>query len=170
MEKNEKTYDCFIGAIHNHLIDPFLEENGFTRGLVVFAIPELGVLFKCRVEGELIELEFAAFFSLLKFLSSSLAREKINNIRIFSSNPEFVFSFTGKGKHLGPDSPKLKILKQYTSYMKIAVCFIQQIKHRALLSPADYPSLPENHEVKLDFDFDEKRKFNIKPFQKGVIL
>ncbi|MBN1212449.1 MAG: hypothetical protein JXA92_07710 [candidate division Zixibacteria bacterium] len=170
MTTEDKNLDCYIGAVQNRSLDPYLEKNGFSRGLTTFAIPALGILFKCRVEGDPVELEFAAFFSLLKFISTSLAREKITALRVFSSLPEFVFSFTGKGKHLAQDSPKYKMLKQYSAKYTIAIRYIEKEKNRSLISPADYPSLPENQEVKLDFDLDEKKKINIKPFQKGIIL
>ena len=170
MANTDKILDCYIGAVQNRSLDPYLEKNGFTRGLTTFAIPALGILFKCRVEGDLVELEFAAFFSLLKFISTSLAKEKITSLRVSSSLPEFVFSFTGQGKHLAQDSPKYKMLKQYSANFTIAIKYIEKEKNRSLISPADYPSLPDNQEIKLDFDLSDQRKINIKPFQKGIIL
>ena len=170
MANKDKIVDCYIGTVWNRSLDPYLEKKGFTRGLTTFAIPALGILFKCRIEGDLIELEFAALFSLLKFISTSLAKENITSLRIFSSLPEFVFSFTGKGKHLSEGSPKYKILKQYSARYKIAISYIEKDKNRSLISPADYPSLPDNQEVKLDLNIDEKKKISIKPFQKGIIL
>ena len=170
MANTDKMLDCYIGAVQNRTLDPYLEKKGFTRGLTTFAIPALGILFKCRVEGDLVELEFAAFFSLLKFISTSLAKENISRLRVFSSLPEFVFSFTGKGKHLAEDSPKYKMLKQYSAKFTLAISYIEKEKNRSMISPADYPSLPDNQEVKLDFDLNDRKKIYIKPFQKGVIL
>jgi hypothetical protein len=165
-----KTCDCYIGAVLKRSLDPFLEKNGFARGLISFAVPEFGILFKCCVEGEPVELEFAAFFSLLKFLTTTLAGEKIKSIRVFSSMPEFVFSFTGKGKYLAENSPKYKMLREYSSKMAIAISFIEKKNNRSLISPADYPSLPEGQAVKLDYDYYKKQKIKIKPLQKGIII
>lgn len=165
-----KICDCYIGAVLKRSLDPFLAENGFARGLISFALPEFGILFKCCIEGEPVELEFAAFFSLLKFLTTTLSGEKIKSIRVFSSMPEFVFSFTGKGKYLSEDSLKYKMLKDYSSKLAISISFIEKKNNRSLISPADYPSLPEDQVIKLDYDFNKEKQIKIKPFQKGIII
>ena len=164
--------ECHIGVKQNSVIDPILEANGFSHGLISFAIPSLGILFKCRVDGNSLELEFAAFFSLLKFITNNLndKNNKISSIKVFSSNPEFVFSFTGHSRQMLPGSAREKMLKEYSGKIKIAINYIEPHKNKTLVSPADYPSLPEGQEPILKQDPDDARKQEFRPFQRGIKL
>ena len=171
MEKQENQLDCYISSVLNDKIDPYLEKNGLTRGLVIFSIPSFGVLFKCRVEGDPIELEFAAFFSLLKFIETSFEKKQVKAVKVFSSNPEFIFSFSGNTKHLGKGTEKFNLLQHYAAKMTIAVGLVEKIKNRALVPTAEYPSLPADRELNISMDFIGKKKKNsFKPFQKGIRL
>ena len=171
MEKQDNQLICFVSSILNDEIDPYLEKNGLTKGLVIFSIPSLGILFKCRVEGEPIELEFAAFFSLLKFIETSFGKKKVKAIKVFSSNPEFIFSFSGNSKHLSKGSEKFNLLRQYANKISIAVGLVDRIKNRALTPTGEYPSLPADRELNINMDFIGKKKKNsFKPFQKGIRL
>ncbi|MFZ5981054.1 MAG: hypothetical protein ACOYVF_10525 [Candidatus Zixiibacteriota bacterium] len=171
MEKPENQLICYISSLLSDKLDPYLEKNGLTRGLVIFSIPSFGVLFKCRVEGEPIELEFAAFFSLLKFIETSFGKKKIKAVKIFSSNPEFIFSFSDNSRHLSKGTEKFNLLQQYASKMTIAVALVEKIKNRALVPSGDYPSLPVDRKLDIDMDFiGQKKKNSFKPFQKGIRL
>ena len=110
---------CYIGSLLNSEIDPYLEKNGFCHGLIIFAVPELGLLFRCRADGALIDLEFGAFFSALRFLKTYLIQDKFDTLHVLSSSPEFVFSFTKESKHLAKGSTRQKLLKEYSAHMKL---------------------------------------------------
>ena len=135
-----------------------MKKNGLTKNLVIFSIPSLGIHFKCRVEGEPIELEFAAFFSLLKFIETSFGKKKVKAIKVFSSNPEFIFSFSGNSKHLSKGSEKFNLLHQYANKISIAVGLVEKIKNRALTPTSEYPSLPVDRELNINMDFIGKKK------------
>lgn len=161
---------CYLAGVINTEIDPDLENRGFCRGMLVFAIPTLGILFRCRAQGERIDLEFGAFFALLKFLKSKLGEEKIKSIQVHSSNPEFVFAFTGKTRHLGPDSERMKLVKEYSRHFQIAVALSKPSENFALASTADLPSLPSDRSIKLRRDKADSEAPRFKPFQRGIRL
>lgn len=167
--KTEKTsLKCYIAAFANAKMDPYLEVNGFSRGMICFAIPDYGILFRCRTEGRMIDLEFSALFSLLEFVKSKLEGEKVKDVQVLSSSPELVFSFSEKSPHMRKGTARRTLLDQYARAMRISVAYAKPSDNRALLSPAEYPSLPADKEVKLDIDKKELARTEFKPIQKGV--
>ncbi len=168
MKAKKLALNCYIAAFANSRLDPFLESNGFSRGMICFAIPAFGILFRCRTEGRLIDLEFSALFSLLEFIKSKLGGEKVGSVKVFSSNPELVFAFTEKSPHMRKGTPRRTLLDQYAKAMRIAVGYTKPAENRALVSPAEYPSVPAGREVRLEIDKGELNKIEFKPFQKGI--
>ena len=168
MDKAKRPLRCYIAAFTNASLDPFLESRGFSKGMVCFSIPDYGILFRCRTRGNSIDLEFGAMFSLLEFIKTKLTNEKIKSIQVFSSNPELVFAFTEKSPHMKKGSARRSLLDQYAKLMKIAVGYTKPVDNRALVSPAEYPSLPKDKNLDLEFDRTELGKTELKPFQKGV--
>jgi hypothetical protein len=161
---------CYIGSYINPEIDPYLEANGFCHGLILFSVPELGLLFRCRADGELIDLEFGSFFSLLRFLKQYLADDTIKRLRVLSSNPEFVFSFKPESKHLAKGSTREKLLKVYAKEYTLEIGYIEPRKNRCYLSPGEYPSMPENSAPILKPTVKNDTKIDCKPFQRGIRL
>ena len=161
---------CFIGAEHLRPSDPWLRSQGLVEGMIIFGIPHYGVQFKCRVEGDLIDLEFAAFFALLRTITTRLKDEAIRSVEVFSSNPEFVFAFTGRSKHLEDGSERVKLIKEYSQKLNISVRLVDRRHNEALRSPAEYPALPTNRYVAMKPDPFEHRKVRIGPFLRGVEL
>lgn len=162
--------DCYIGASYIPVSDPFLAGKGLTDGMIFFGIPSFGVQFKCRAEGDPIALEFGAFFSLLKTITDSLKDQQILAIRVFSSNPEFVFSFAEKGRHVVSGSEREAMLREYARSLQIAVSFVARSKNRALLSPTDYPAVPQGRDMYMKPNMADMLKGTIKPFQRGIKL
>ncbi len=169
-KKTDTPVDCYISAFRNTSMDPVLEREGFAPGMVTFAIPSLGILFKCRADGSAIDLEFGAFFSLLKFIKTSLKDEKITSIRVFSSDPGFVFAFTGNSSHLTKGSAREKLLREYAQGLSIAVGYIESYKNKTRVPPDTYPSLPTGMQSSLKPDPDDLKKSEFKPFQRGIKL
>ena len=170
MKKPDWPVQGYTAAFHNHSIDPALEHRGFTRGMIVFAIPSFGVLFRCRAEGPVVDLEFGAFFALLRFVKTRLTGVRVESLQIFSSNPEFVFSFTGKSRHLSQQSERTRLLTEYSKHFKLSVAFVEAIENKALVSPADYPSLPHGTEISLKPGGEDYEKSSFRPFQKGLVI
>jgi len=170
MDKPDSPVKCYTAAFHNREIDPYLEDKGFTHGMIIFSVPAYGVLFRCRAQGTLIDLEFGALFALLKFVKTRLAEAKVKAVTILSSNPEFVFSFTGNTRHLEPGGERARLIAEFSRQFKLSIAFVEPVENKALLSAADYPSLPEPNEVGLKPDPEDQKKISFWPFQTGLEL
>jgi len=169
MNKSDRPLRCYVAAVHNSQIDPDLERRGFCRSMIVFAIPSLGVQYRCRARGELIDLEFGALFSLLKFIRSRLKDEGIKAVRVASSNPEFIFAFTGNSRHLTEGSTRRRMLSKYQRQLDLLIEYVEPARNRALASPADYPSIPKAAKPVIEPDqFDNGTRFQ--RFQRGLRL
>lgn len=161
---------CYIAIVTNSQIDKSLEKNGFSRQLLIFAIPDYGILFRCRAEGTILDLEFMAFFSLLEFIQSSMAKEKITAVHVISSNPEFVFSFQKYSGQIPKDSARRKLLIEVSRHFRIGVAYIEPINNKAFLPPTEYPSMPSGSAPVLENSDEKFGKTSFKPFVKGVEL
>ena len=170
MSKARPPLKCYIAAVQRGTADRYLAEKGFAGGVVVFAIPDYGILFRCRADGEAVDLEFGAFFALLRFIKTRLSAEKIRSVQIFSSHPEFVFAFTGKSRHLNGEGERTRLLREYSREFTIAVGFIKPSENASLLSPVDMPSLPVGAKNVLTPEKFGNRKPAIKPFSRGLEL
>ena len=170
MATEPRFLNCYTASFLGNTMDPLLAEKGFARGLIVFAIPDFGILFRCRALGSAIDLEFAAYFALLRFVKTRLADQQIKAVQVLSSNPEFVFSFAGKSRHLLDNEERSKLLKDYSRDFKLAVGYIRPSDNRALISPGDFPSMPDGVRIELAPDKFETRKPAIRPFSKGIDL
>jgi hypothetical protein len=136
--------------------------------MVIFALPDYGVQFKCQAEGKPIDLEFGAFFALLRFIEASLGDEKIASVAVLSSSPEFVFAFTGRSRHLETGSDRQKLLRERTAKLGVAVSYVEPERNLALVSPADYPSLPEGKTVVVKSKLADVTARSFRPIQKGI--
>jgi hypothetical protein len=154
--------------VHRGTADRFLKGKGFAGGVVTFAIPDYGILFRCRVEGDAVEMEFGAFFALLRFIKTRLADEKIKAVQVLSSQPEFVFAFTGKTRHLDSDSERARLLREYSRDFTLGVAFVKPHENLANISATDMPSLPRDAKNVLKPEQFGKRKPAFRPFNRGL--
>jgi len=170
MSKKTPFLKCYTAAFNDKLQDPFLTDLGFAGGIISFAVPDYGVLFRCRAHGSILDLEFGAFFALLRFLKTRLADQKITAVQVMSSNPEFVFSFAGNKENLTGDQERIRLLKEYNRLYALAVGYVKPIENRSLLSPTNYASLPAHSEILLKPDPSDTQRSSFKPIRKGIRL
>jgi hypothetical protein len=162
--------DCYIGSFCRPLQETWLEDRGFSHGMIMFAIPSQGILFKCRAEGNRIDLEFGAFFSLLRFIRTSLAKENIKAIRVLSSDPEFVFAVLNRGRHLSARPRRYKMFREYLARLDVQVAFVPAQRNRTAISPTEYPSVPRDVVPPLQPRATGTRPVRFRPIQKGIRL
>ena len=170
MAKPTQPLQCFLACLPDRQLDDELSRRGLSRGVLIFAIPELGILFRCCAEGEPVALEFGALFALLRFVKDKLAKENFRQVQVLSSNPEFVFAFTGKTIHLQNGTERMRLLNEYRHRFQLAVGLVEKIKNKALIPAAEYPSMPDQRSISFHPDTDDKLKPAFKPFQRGVSL
>ncbi len=170
MEKKNSPLVCHITVIHNNGIDSFLEKLGFSTGMIAFAIPAYGILFRARAEGDPIALEFGAFFSLLEFVKTRLQHLDITSVQILSSNPEFVFSFTGKSGHILEHEDRKQLLLEYSKLYTISVGFVKTIDNRARVALPECASIPKHMKTPIKPSPSDLRKPEFRSFQRGTVF
>lgn len=170
MSENSAPVDCYLGSFSRQLEETYLQDNGFSRGMIMFAIPCHGVLFKCRAEGNLLDLEFGAFFSLLRFVKTSLVKEKIKAVRVHSSNPVFVYSILNEGSLLKSRRRRYNMFRQYMSQFNIEVALVPARRNQAFTPPLDFPSIPKNQTPPLKPRAADNQRVRFRPIQKGIIV
>lgn len=170
MSDNSSVVDCYLGSFVRPLEEAYLQANGFSHGMIMFAIPSQGILFKCRAEGNLLDLEFGAFFSLLRFIRTSLPKEKIKTVRVHSSNPEFVFTVMNEGPQLISRHRRHKMFRQYLNQFNVTVVLVPVRRNQTYTAPIDFPSIPKNQTSPLRPRPSENQRARFRPIQKGVIV
>ncbi len=170
MKVTDHPTDCFIASFSRPLDEAYLEVNGFSRGMAMFSIPSHGILFKCRAEGSLLDLEFAALFALLRFIKTSLPKAGIKAVVVRSSLPEFVFSILHGGRQISDDPQRDKLLKKYRQQFEIEVAYVPPLKNKTYVMPGDYPSTPQGQTPPLRPKPPDGSKARFRPIQKGVNL
>jgi hypothetical protein len=138
--------------------------------MILFAIPNYGVLFKCRAGGDLLDLEFGAFFALLRFVKTSLAGERIKTIRVNSSNPSFVFTLANRGPLIAARPGRRKMLEDYLSRFDIEVRLVPRHRNQARLSPIDLPAIPREQTSPLRTRARRRSRGHFRPIQKGLMI
>ncbi len=170
MKNTDAPTKCYLAAFHCPELDSALARRGLCQGIICFAIPELGILFRCRAGGELVNLEFGAMFALLKFVKTKLREQKIRTVQIYSSNPEFVFAFTGNSRHLKHGSARMKMLTEYNKELVISMAYLEPVDNKALICSAEYPSMPVSRSISFNSLDENLSKTSFKSFQKGIRL
>ena len=96
------------------------DANGPSKeGIVSFAIPDLGVVFKTRYFGSFFECEYMSLLALLIFIEKNQETFNQQKIRIFSENPLIVYQINQKGfcsRDLIPHRDKALSYRQKLSY------------------------------------------------------
>jgi len=168
--KKTTPVECYISSFVHPQMEPYLEANGFARGMILFAIPGYGVLFKCRAQGKSVDLEFGAFFSLLRFIKKSLGKEKIKAVHIHSSNPQFVFALANSSPEVSKNTERKKMLAQNMKDFQITVSYTAPMNNKTLVPPTEYPSTPEGQAPPIKPDIKKETGSEFRPIQKGIHL
>ncbi len=168
MKKKPISLTCFIAACNTPKTDSYLVENDISNGLINFAIPAFGVLFKCRASGDLLDLEFGAFFALLRFVKEKFRKDTINKLLVLSSSPPFVFSIGNPGSYIKTGSAREKLLKEHLKSFDLSVGFIEPNRNQALALTSDFSSTPVGVEPPFKPGNKDQERIEFKPIQKGI--
>lgn len=168
--KKSTPVECHISSFILPHLEPYLEANGFARGMILFSIPDYGVLFKCRAQGNTVDLEFGAFFSLMRFIKKSLEKEKIKAVHVHSSNPHFVFALANSTREVSKNTERKKMLAKNMKDFLITVSYTPPANNKTLIPPAEYPSTPEGQTPPLQPEGHRGKKSEFRPIQKGIRL
>ncbi len=161
---NEPRIKCFIGVKTNHQ-DKSIRQNG----LVSFAIPDLGILFRTSSLGSYYELEYVSLLSLLRFIELNRSAFENQKIDIYSTNSLLVYQ-VNQNAFCEKELEKYKNLAiAYKSTFNFSLSWIPQSENRAEKGMLDLPPLKNSLKMNLSFDSgvrtkgqDESFDFNLK--------
>jgi hypothetical protein len=163
---------CHVAALTRPLSDSSLANQGVSQGLVLFGIPSAGILFRCRAEGTILDLEFGSILSALRFITHDLKQETIRSVRILSSQPKLVFALYGRDfKAMKAEGDgAFSLLAEYARMITISVEFVPPQRNLALLRVGEYPTMPEGKILEVNPEWTLPKMHQIKPIQTGVKL
>jgi hypothetical protein len=162
--------DCYIASFNRPLAEACLEREGIGQGMILFAIPSYGILFKCRARGNVRELEVGALLALLRFLDTSLKDERIEKVKVFSSTPEIVFRLTHRRHALTDRLGRQKKLDRFFRRFDVQAAYAPPGRNRALAAPGDIPSVPRGQKSPLVPSRPDTGKARLEAIRKGVDL
>lgn len=151
---HEPRLKCYIAAKTNHP-DKSLRQNG----LVSFAIPDLGILFRASFLGSYYELEYMSLLSLLRFIELNRDSFKNQKIDIFSTSSLLVYQVS-QDAFCQKELEKHKNLAiAYKNILNFSLSWIPQSENRTEKGMLDLPPLKESFKMNLQdesFDFNPK--------------
>ena len=118
-------------------------------GVVSFAVPELGLLFRCSATGSRTDLEFIAFLSFLRFAEHNQEIFKKRELHIFTDFPILMYLMNnGLSSGLEADAV-LREARRAMKYVTYKVKWIEAHMNRAAGSVSDIPDMPADATIKI---------------------
>jgi len=155
---NEPRIKCFIAAKTNSS-DKSLRQNG----LVSFAIPDLGILFRASYFGSYYELEYMSLLSLLRFIELNRPVFENQKIDIYCTSSILVYQVS-QNAFCPKELEKHKNLAiAYKNILKFSLNWIPDAENRAEKGMLDLPPLKDSSRMNLK---DESFNFNFADIHK----
>jgi len=126
------------------------------NGLICFAVPDLGVLFKAQHFGSYYELEYISLLSLLRFIELNQDAFKEHKLVILSSSPLLVYQISENTVCQKELIQHRNLVLAYKKKFKFSLSWIPESENRAQKGMLDLPPLKNSFK----FNFEEiQRKF-----------
>lgn len=116
-------------------------------GTVSFAIPDIGVVFRSRWAGNLLECQYAALLSLLQFIDSNDKVFKNKDIQILSDASVVVYHLTKETFIFNSVKPYYRMVQAYKGKFDFTVRWIPERENAAFLGLTDTPPLKPSVEI-----------------------
>ena len=121
-------------------------------GTVSFAIPDLGIIFRSRWTGNLIECQYAALLSLLQFIENNKKIFKGKEIEILSDASVVVYQLTKDSFVLKSIEPYYRMVQTYKSKFSFLVRWIPEKENIACNGLIETPPMKPSVEIKYDIN------------------
>ncbi|MFH1699974.1 MAG: hypothetical protein ABIE07_05235 [Candidatus Zixiibacteriota bacterium] len=132
---------CYISGRH--------QIKNEKEGIVSFAVPDYGILFRCMACGSRAELEIIAFLSFLKFAEHNLDIFKTRQLLIFTDFPLLVYLMNNGAVGMPGMQAVVAEAKKYSRKMEFTVKWINEKENRSADSVVNIPYMPLKHRVKI---------------------
>jgi hypothetical protein len=118
-------------------------------GVVSFAVPEMGILFRCSASGSRADLEFIAFLSFLRFAEHNQELFKKRELHIFTDFPILMYLMNNNVQPGLEGSAVLKEASRAAKYVTYKVKWIEERMNRAAGPASDIPDMPADVKIKI---------------------
>jgi hypothetical protein len=125
-------------------------------GLICFAIPGVGVVYKTRNYGSQYELEYISFLSLLRFIEVNRKAFENQKINIMCSSPLLVYQLNENSGCLNEVRQYRHLALLYKRKLDFSLSWVPEDENRAQNGMMELPPL----KVNFDFNFEDLPKIN----------
>ncbi len=123
-------------------------------GTVSFAIPDIGVIFRSRWTGNLIECQYAALLSLLQFIETNKKAFKGKEIEIHSDASIVVYQLTKDSFILKSIEPYYRLVQTYKNKFAFDLRWVPEKENPALTGMIGTP--PMKPSIDIQFEMNDK--------------
>ena len=141
---NEPRIKCFIAAKTNSS-DKNLRQNG----LVSFAIPDLGILFRASYFGSYYELEYMSLLSLLRFIEMNRSAFENQKIDIYCTSSILVYQVSQNAFCTKELEKHKNLAIAYKNILNFSLNWIPDGENRAEKGMLDLPPLKNSFKMSL---------------------
>ena len=121
------------------------------NGLICFAIPEIGVIFKTRNIGSFFELEYISLLTLLRFIELNQKAFENLKLSILCSSPLLVYQMNENSGCQSQVQQLRSLVLAFKRKLNFSLSWIPEGENRALNRMMDLPPL----KVSFDFNFED---------------
>ncbi len=125
-------------------------------GTVSFAVPDIGVIFRSRWSGNLLECQYAALLSLLRFIETNAKLFKDKNIDILTDASVIVYQLSKDTFIFKNIEPYYRLVQTYKSKFPFSLHWIPQKENPANHGLNETPPLKPSVEINYDIKGDNK--------------
>jgi hypothetical protein len=141
---NEPRIKCFISAKIKRP-DKSLRQNG----LVSFAIPDLGILFRASYFGSYYELEYMSLLSLLRFIEMNRSAFENQKIDIYCTSSILVYQVSQNAFCPKELEKHKNLVITYKNILNFSLNWIPDAENRAERGMLDLPPLKDSFKMSL---------------------
>jgi hypothetical protein len=144
---SEPRIKCYIAAKTN-LRDRIVRQHG----LISFAIPDLGILFRVRAFGSHYELEYMSLLSLLRFIELNRSAFENHKINIYSTSSLMVYQVNQNAFCQKEVEKHKNLAVAYKNTLKFSLSWIPESANKAESGMLDLPPFKSSLKMNLSFD------------------
>ncbi|HSH00834.1 MAG TPA: hypothetical protein VLB27_12315 [candidate division Zixibacteria bacterium] len=135
--------------------------------LLSFCIPDLAVMFRCRVVTSYRELTYTAAVTALRFVEKSMSADsRPERMTLLTDDPAFYFATEERGQPNGGD-----LLSQYRRRFSVEIQLVSRAENQARRASVSLPEAPLDVSPKLKLKKDISPKSGkMMPLQDGIDL
>ena len=136
---------CFISA-QTLLSNKEKRQNG----LIGFAVPDLGILFKERYFGTHYELEYISLLALLRFIEKNYKAFEGQKLNVLCSSPLLVYQMTENTLCQKELERHRNLALAYKKKLKFSLSWVPESQNRAQNGMIDFPPLKNPFDFKFE--------------------